>query len=115
MLRRHGKTPILHNVVEHHGVLYLSGIVADDKSAPMKIQTEQTLTKIDALLTAHGSHKSKVLSATVFVTDLTLRPEMNEAWTAFFGDDLPARATVGVADLGKGVLIEVMVVAIAVA
>ena len=37
---------------------------------------------------------------------------MDAAWTEFFGDDLPARATVGVADLGGGALIEVVVTAL---
>jgi enamine deaminase RidA (YjgF/YER057c/UK114 family) len=37
---------------------------------------------------------------------------MDAAWIAFFGDDLPVRATVGVADLGGGALIEVMVTAL---
>ena len=37
---------------------------------------------------------------------------MDAAWTEFFGDNLPARATVGVADLGGGALIEVVVTAL---
>ena len=37
---------------------------------------------------------------------------MDAAWTEFFGDDLPALATVGVADLGGGALIEVVVTAL---
>lgn len=37
---------------------------------------------------------------------------MDAAWTEFFGDNLPTRATVGVADLGGGALIEVVVTAL---
>ena len=37
---------------------------------------------------------------------------MDAVWTEFFGDNLPARATVGVADLGGGALIEVVVTAL---
>jgi enamine deaminase RidA (YjgF/YER057c/UK114 family) len=36
---------------------------------------------------------------------------MDAAWTAFFGEALPTRATVGVADLGGGALIEVVTTA----
>jgi enamine deaminase RidA (YjgF/YER057c/UK114 family) len=37
---------------------------------------------------------------------------MDAAWSEFFGENLPARATVGVADLGGGALIEVVVTAL---
>jgi enamine deaminase RidA (YjgF/YER057c/UK114 family) len=46
------------------------------------------------------------------VTDLSKKKEMDAAWLEFFGDDLPTRATVGVADLGGGALIEVVVTAL---
>ncbi len=50
MIERHIRTPIMHRVVEHGGVLYFGGIVAEDRSAPMRGQTEQILARIDALL-----------------------------------------------------------------
>ena len=43
MIERHLRTPIMHRVVEHGGVLYFGGIVAEDRSASMKGQTEQIL------------------------------------------------------------------------
>ena len=58
--------------------------------------------------------KSKLLKANIWLTDIGEWSQMNEAWTAFFGPaDLPARATLGVKDLGQGILIEVMVTAAA--
>jgi 2-iminobutanoate/2-iminopropanoate deaminase len=48
----------------------------------------------------------RVVSASIFVMDLSKKKEMDAAWTEFFGDNLPARATVGVA------LIEVVVTAL---
>ena len=113
MIARHHRTPIMHRVVEHGGLLYLGGMVAEDKSLPMKGQTEQALARIGALLAQHGSDKSKVLSATVFVIDLKQKDAMNEAWVEFFGDELPTRATVGVAELGPGTLVEIVVTAAA--
>jgi 2-iminobutanoate/2-iminopropanoate deaminase len=53
-----------------------------------------------------------VVSAAIFVTDLSQKKEMDAVWTEFFGDHLPARATVGVADLGGSALIEVVVTAV---
>lgn len=113
MIERHHRTPIMHRVVAHGGVLYLGGMVAEDKSLPMKGQTAQALSRIGALLQQHGSDKSKVLAATIFVIDLKQKDAMNEAWVEFFGDDLPTRATVGVAELGPGTLVEIVVTAAA--
>ncbi len=97
------------SAVAHGDVVYLSGIVADDKTLPMKGQTEQILKKIDAVLAKSGTDKSKILSATVYMTDASLKDEMNEAWMAWVDrNNLPARAAVGAA-LTPGTLVEIMV------
>ena len=112
MISRHARTPIMHRVVEYGGVLYFGGIVADDRSKDMKGQTEEVLEKIGRLLGENGSNRSRLLAATIYVTDMGQKDAMNAAWTAWFGaEDLPTRATVGVAELGPGVLIEVVVTA----
>jgi enamine deaminase RidA (YjgF/YER057c/UK114 family) len=113
MMIRHGPTPLYHRAVEVNGVLYLAGVTADDRSASLKGQTEQVLAKIESVLKGLGSDRTKLLSATVFITDMERKAEMNEAWTAWFGfANLPARATIGVASLGDGILIEVVAVAL---
>jgi len=97
--------------VVHGNLVFLSGIVADDKSLPMKGQTEQVLRKIDAVLSAAGTDKSRILSATVYLADIDRKDEMNEAWMAWVDrKNLPARAAVGV-DLTPGTLVEIMVCA----
>lgn len=114
MIERHGQGKYFHRAVERNGVLYLSGITAGDTAAGMQGQTEQVLSKIADLLTELGSDKSRVLAATIYITDMGMKEQMNKAWTAFFlPDELPARATLGVKDLGKDILIEVMVTAAA--
>ncbi len=97
--------------VVHDNLVFLSGIVADDKSLPMKEQTEQVLNKIDTVLAAAGTDKSRILSATVYLADIARKDEMNEAWMAWLDkENLPARAAVGVA-LTPGTLVEIMVCA----
>lgn len=114
MIERFGQGKYFHRAVALNGVLYLSGITASDTTAGMRGQTEQILAKTSDLLTELGSDKSRVLAATIYITDMAMKDQMNEAWTAFFGPaDLPARATLGVKDLGQGILIEVMVTAAA--
>lgn len=109
---RLGARTYFHEAVAHGGTLYLSGVVAEDRTAPMKAQTTQALTAARKLLDKHGSSVSKVLTATVYITDFAAKDEMNEAWVEFFSpDQLPTRATLGVADLGEGVLIEIVLTA----
>src|SRR3970040_2765474 len=80
------------SAVVHGNIVYLSGVVADDKSLPMKGQTEQVLKKIDAVLAKAGTNKSRILSATVYMADASLKDEMNEAWMALVDRaNLPTR------------------------
>ncbi|KAA0680631.1 RidA family protein [Roseomonas genomospecies 6] len=113
MVQRIEKTKIMHRVVVHNGIAFLGGIIADDVSVGMREQTAQICRKLDAVLALAGTDKSKLLSAQLFVTKMAAKEEMNAAWLEWLdGNDLPARATVGVADLGDpSILIEVVVTA----
>lgn len=106
------RTPIMHRAVEANGFVFVGGTIADDTSVSMGEQTRNILGKIAGYLKQAGTDTSRVVSASIFVTDLSKKKEMDAVWTEFFADDLPARATVGVADLGGGALIEVVVTAL---
>ena len=99
----------LSDAVEYNGIIYLAGQVAEKLDAGMKAQTEDVLRQIDALLAKCGSHKSRILSATVYVNDMALKPQMDEAWMAWVDrTNPPARATVE-AQLGSpDTLVEIM-------
>ncbi|WP_427025588.1 RidA family protein [Aureimonas ureilytica] len=112
MVQRILQTPIMHRIVEHNGIVFLGGLIADDLSQTMGGQTADICAKLDKLLAEAGTDKTKLLSAMLYVTDMSQKGEMNEAWTSWIAAaDLPTRATIGVADLGKNVLIEVVVTA----
>jgi enamine deaminase RidA (YjgF/YER057c/UK114 family) len=92
-------------------LVFCSGMVADDKSLDMKGQTAQVLKKIDAVLAQAGTSKSRILSATVYMQDATLKDAMNEAWMAWVDHgNLPTRTAVG-ADLTPGTMVEITVCA----
>jgi enamine deaminase RidA (YjgF/YER057c/UK114 family) len=111
-IRRYGPGTVLHQAVEHHGVLHIGGVVADDPSLDMAGQTRQVLAKLETILCAHGSSRRHVLSMLVFITDMRLKPEMNRVWREWFGpDDLPSRATLGIMAIEEGVLLEVVTTA----
>ena len=104
--------PRMSRCVVRDNTVYLAGIVADDPSQDVKGQTKQILDKIDRLLAKCGSHKSKVLSANIWVTDIKNRPAMNEVWTAWVdAGNLPARACVEAKLADPRMLVEIMVVA----
>ncbi len=111
-IQRNIRTPIMHRAVEANGFVYIGGTIADDTSVPMGEQTRNILEKIKGYLETAGTDVTKVVTTQIFVTDLSKKKEMDAAWTAFFGDNLPTRATVGVSDLGGGALIEVVVTAL---
>jgi 2-iminobutanoate/2-iminopropanoate deaminase len=110
-IKRNIRTAIMHRAVEANGFVYVGGTIADNTNASMGQQTRNILDKIAGYLQEAGADTTKVVSATIFVTDLSMKKEMDAVWIEFFGDHLPARATVGVADLGGGALIEVVVTA----
>lgn len=102
---------LMHLAVAHGDKVHLAGIVADDLSADMEGQTRDVLRQLDEFAQAQGLDRTRVLSATIYVTDMAEKPAMNRAWQAFFDPaHLPARATIGVADLGPGVRLEMVAV-----
>lgn len=112
MTERLLRTPTLHRVVRHNGLAFIGGIVADDEGLDMAGQTREVLTKLDAYLSEAGSDRSKLLSVTIFITDMNVKPQMDAVWKEWLApEDLPTRATIGVADLGGTTLIELIATA----
>lgn len=92
---RFGVGPRLSQAVRHGDTIYVAGTVADDPTAPAKEQTQQILRKIDTALAHFGSNKSKLLSATIWLTNMAHYDDMNQAWDAWIEKGhTPARATV---------------------
>jgi enamine deaminase RidA (YjgF/YER057c/UK114 family) len=111
-IARHESGPILSQAAEHGDTVYLAGVVAKDLKKDVKGQTEEVLADIDRLLAKCGSHKSKVLSATIWVTDIRNRAAMNEVWTRWVDPkNLPVRACVEAKLADPNALVEIMVIA----
>jgi enamine deaminase RidA (YjgF/YER057c/UK114 family) len=109
---RHEQSSILSQAVVHGDTVYLAGVVAKNLDADVKGQTKEVLADIDRLLGKCGSDKSKILSATIWVTDIRNRAPMNEVWTAWVDTkNMPARACVEAALADPKALVEIMVVA----
>lgn len=83
-------------------------LIADDFPA----EVERVLANVDAVLLAAGCDRSRVVKATVFVTDLSLFATLNDIYGRFFGDHRPARAVVQVSALPRGARVEMEAVAL---
>ena len=75
------------------------------------VQAERVMANLGAVLEAAGASWANVVKTTVFLQDMADFPRMNEVYTAVMGENRPARSTVQVAGLPRGVLVEVEVVA----
>jgi enamine deaminase RidA (YjgF/YER057c/UK114 family) len=96
--------------VEFNGVVQLVSTAAD-RSVDLKGQTTQALATIDALLTEAGSDKSRLLHATVYITDMTRKDDMQEAWMEWVDPDArPLRACIEVG-LAGDCLVEIVATA----
>lgn len=110
--RSAGYGGILHEVVEHGDTLYLAGIVAEDLTQGMSGQAEDVMRQLDVLLKANGSDLAHILQATIYVADLGQKASFDVVWKKWLEEKhMPARAGIGVADLGANVLVEIVVVA----
>lgn len=75
-------------------------------------QVTSALENLDAVLTAAGSRRDRVLKVTVFLTDMRRFASLNEAYAKFFGTHRPARSVVEVSALPKGAEVEIEAVAV---
>lgn len=93
----------LSDVVVHDNRVYLSGMVPEETlKMGMREQTAEVLKFIDQYLAIGGTDKSKILSAMIFITDMSAFDEMNAAWDEWVSPgNSPARATVGVKSLAN--------------
>jgi enamine deaminase RidA (YjgF/YER057c/UK114 family) len=96
--------------VVHDGLVFTVA-TAREKSASLRAQTRDALAVLDRNLADAGTDKSKLLSATVYITDMARKPEMNEAWLEWVDPaNPPQRACIGVTLEGQD-LIEIVAVA----
>ena len=99
--------------VKHGNTVYLAGIVANEpKGKSVTEQTKDILGQIDGYLKQAGTDKSKLLSANIWITDMSTFAEMNAAWDAWVSPgNTPARATVEAKLATPDYKVEIMVVA----
>ena len=99
-------------------VIYTSGQIALDPATGALVegdfaaQAHRVFENLNAVLAAGGATFSNVAKATVYLTDLANFVTLNEIYASYFGATKPARSTIGVAQLPKGGLVEIDLIAI---
>ena len=71
--------------VEHNGIVY-TAVIAPDSSADLRGQTEQALEQLDRNLAEAGTDRSRLLSVTIYLTDISRKPVLNQVWDAWIGE-----------------------------
>ena len=104
----------------HGGLIFVSGQIPLDPETGALVeggiesQAERVIANLRAVLEAGGSSLDKVLRTTVYLTDLSLFPRVNEVYGRHFGaDPRPARVTLQASALPLGAQIEVDAIAAA--
>jgi enamine deaminase RidA (YjgF/YER057c/UK114 family) len=93
--------------------IYLAGVVAKTTAGEsVTKQTQEVLSIIDGHLAKAGSDKSKLLTATIYLTDMKTFAEMNAVWDGWVSaGNTPARATVEAGLAAPQYSVEIMVIA----
>lgn len=100
------------------GLLFCSGQIPLDpatgevRGTTIAEQTEQVMTNIAAVLAAAGAGFADVVKSTIYLTDLASFATVNEIYGRHFPSDPPARSTVEVKGLPRGVQLEIEVIAL---
>ena len=104
--------------VEVNGTLYISGQVPIDPATGkvvignIKIQTEQVMKNIEAILQAAGYSFKDVVKSTCLLSDMANFSGMNEVYAQYYPEKPPARAAFAVKELPLGVLVEIETIAV---
>lgn len=101
---------------EWNGLAFVSGIRGIDPLTGQPAQDdgrrlELIFKHLARILASVGSSLDRVLSSTVYVTDMRLRPMVNDAYVKAFGSHLPTRTIVQVTALNQNDSIEIAVIA----
>lgn len=101
---------VLAKAVEYHNFVFCQGVTAQNLSKDVTGQTQEVLDQIDAILETHGTDKTRLLQAQIWLKDIRDRDAMNQVWSAWLPEGgAPARACVQANMADPRHLVEIMV------
>jgi 2-iminobutanoate/2-iminopropanoate deaminase len=108
----YSQTMAVGNLVFTAGQVAVDPVSMEVVAGGIREQTTQVLANLRAVLQAAGSDLDRVVKTTVFLVDLADYDALNEVYAQVFGDHKPARSTVAVAGLPRGVRVEIEAVGV---
>ena len=110
-IKRLNPAPRWSDATSYHGIAHFVEVPADT-SLDMENQINQILTQAEVTLEKIGSDKSRLLSATIYITDVINVPVLNKQWESWLpAGAAPSRACVKVGLLDPSMLVEIAFVA----
>ena len=106
--------PVISQAVIRDDTVYLCGVISNPQNPPsgVRAQTKQVLERIDELLAEAGTDKSKLLTAQVWLADMDMFAEHNDAWNEWVDPtNPPVRACIQARLALPELLVEIMVTA----
>ncbi|MCB9044991.1 MAG: RidA family protein [Chitinophagales bacterium] len=103
--------------IQYGDMLFVSGQIAIDPKTgnlvegDIQAETRMVMQNLESVLAAAGMNFSNVIKSSIFLMDMGQFAQVNEVYGGYFTVDPPARETVQVAGLPKGVNVEISVVA----
>lgn len=100
------------------GFVFLSGQIALNNETgelvmdTLEAETHQVMKNLEAVLSEAGTSFSGIVKTTIFLSDMSLFTAVNEIYGSYFSDNFPARETVAVKGLPKGVNVEISAIAV---
>jgi 2-iminobutanoate/2-iminopropanoate deaminase len=101
-----------------NNMLYVSGQIPINPetnelvSGDVATETHQSMRNLAAILEEAGINFNHVVKTTIFLSDMNLFAQVNEVYGSYFSGDYPARETVAVKGLPKGVNVEISMIAV---
>ncbi|MCA9345870.1 Rid family detoxifying hydrolase [Candidatus Saccharibacteria bacterium] len=107
---------ILSQAVESNGFIFVSGQIHQSPDGSLmngsvSEKLDRIFSNISAILESAGSGLKNIVKVTIYVTDMSQMPELNEKYPTYFDSILPAREAVCVKELPLGATIEISVIA----
>lgn len=97
--------------VKANGFLFVSGQIGKEPTGKLAesfpAQVRQAMENLKVIVEAAGTSMDQIVKVTIYVTDITRMPELNDIYREYFPKALPARAAMEISKLGLGAEVEI--------
>jgi endoribonuclease L-PSP, putative len=100
------------NLLFISGQIPINPATGEVDTSDVAVETQLVMKNLEAILQEAGSSFQQVVKTTIFLSDMSLFAKVNDVYGSYFTGNYPARETVAVKGLPKGVNVEISMIAI---